>query len=266
MIQHTEKNIPLWRFEHLLQHEEISHYVSSREGGVSAGNYATLNLGYTSGDVQESVDENRNRLATALGITDNNLVFPQQIHSSNIYLISDTENIQGKIRETDGLLTQKPGLYLSVLTADCVPVIFFDPAVKAIGVAHAGWRGTVQNITGKMIDRFMEEFNSNPVDILAGIGPSIGPEVYEVGTNVIEAVHKQFGDNAKYLLREKGSGKAYLDLWKANRIQLEGKGVPANHIETAAICTYTNYIQFFSARRLGIQCGRFGAGIMLKTE
>lgn len=257
-------SLPLWQFEHLLQYSEISHYVSSREGGVSEGEYATLNLGYTSGDYPGHVTENRRRLAEAMDTSTGSFFFPEQVHGNNIKLINSPEDLQYDLKATDGMLTQIPGICISVLTADCVPVIFFDPKVKAIGVAHAGWKGTVQDITGKMIERFVEEFYSNPADILAGIGPSVGPEVYEVGTDVIAAVHHKFSDKAMHVLYETGNGKAYLDLWRANHIQLEEKGVPANNIETAAICTYTHYKQFFSARKLGVQCGRFGTGIMLK--
>lgn len=259
-------SLPLWNFDHLFQYSDISHYVSSREGGVSEGKYATLNLGYTSGDYPGHVNENRRRLAEAMDTSTGGFIFPEQVHGKNIQIINSREDLMKDIKATDGLITQIPGICISVLTADCVPVIFFDPKVGVVGVAHAGWRGTVKNISGKMIERFVEEFNSNPSDILAGIGPSIGPEVYEVGTNVIEAVQDQFGDNAKYLLQAKGNRKASLDLWKANRLQLKEKGVPENNIETAAICTYTHYKQFFSARKSGIECGRFGSGIMLKNE
>ncbi len=264
MKKKIRKVIPVWHFENLLKHKNIFHYISSREGGVSDGKHSSLNLSFNAGDDSQNVETNRKRLAAELDVTWDKLIFPQQVHSNNIKIIRKPEEVEKEIKETDGLITQVPDIYISVLTADCVPLLFFDTSKEIIGVAHAGWKGTVKHMARKMVDTFKKEFKSNPENILVGIGPSIGPDKYEVGRDVIQEVKTSFGVDSPHVLYEKEDGKALFDLWKANRIQLEYEGIPYENIEIAHMCTYTDNEFFFSARQMGTDCGRFGAGIMLK--
>jgi len=265
MKKKIRKVIPIWHFENLLRYDNIYHYVSSREGGVSKGKHTSLNISYSVGDDPQNVAKNRKRLAEELDVTVDKLIYPEQVHGDNIRVIQKHEEVEEAIKETDGLITQVPNIYISIQLADCVPLLFFDPENKVIGVAHAGWKGTVKQIAIKMIEKFKNEFQSNPENILAGIGPSIGPENYEVGSDVIKEVKKQFWNDSSYVLHEKEGGKAHFNLWKANRIQMQQMGVPPKNIEDSHQCTYRDNEFFFSARRIGVNCGRFGAGIMLKN-
>ena len=260
------KSLPVWRFKQFLKFSSVLHYISGREGGVSEGNFDSLNLSFSVSDDNKNVKENRQRLANGLQIDTNDFLFPWQTHSDNIKVILNNEEKRNNLTDTDGIITNVPGICISVLTADCVPLIFYDPLKQVIGVVHSGWRGTVKGIAGKMVQTFIWEFNSKPSDILVGIGPSIGPDVYEVGKDVIEGVKDSFGNESEFILKETRKDKAYLNLWKANRLLLEQAGVPQENIEKAYICTYTDQEYFFSARRLGNDCGRFGAGIMLKES
>ncbi len=266
MQKTISKSIPIWRFEHFSKFSSVLHYISGREGGVSDGNFDSLNLGYSVSDDRRNVEENRQRLANALQITPGDFLFPWQTHNDNIKVIFNPEEKNDNLADTDGIITNLPGICISVLTADCVPLIFYDPLKQVIGVVHSGWRGTVKGIAAKMIQTFISEFNSKASDILVGIGPSIGPDVYEVGKDVIEGVKNTFGKASEFILKETKKDKAYLNLWKANRFLLEQAGVLPENIEKAYICTYTDHEYFFSARRLGKDCGRFGAGIMLKES
>ena len=267
MIKNVHEIAPLRFFSHLNRHEDIMHFISSRGGGVSRGIYHSLNLSYTAGDDPECVTENRKRLAEELGITAAHLVFPGQCHSANIRVIHDAEEVKEQITDTDALVTNVPQVCVSVLVADCVPLLFYDPEKKVVAAAHAGWRGTVQSMALKVVEVMKKEFGSDPAAILAGIGPSNGPDSYEVGADVIREVKSNLHLNGgeEVLLDNKGD-KARLDLWAANRLQLEYAGVQPKHIEEARIDTYQAHELFFSARRLGNPCGRFAGGIMRKQE
>ena len=264
MIKNDHRIVPLRFFNHLNQYGNILHFVSSREGGVSPGIYHSLNLSYTAGDDTDNVTENRKRLAEELDITPAHLIFPGQSHSANIRVIKDFEEVNERITETDALITEIHEVCISVLVADCVPLLFYDPDNQVVAAAHAGWRGTVQSIAVKVVEEMKRTFGSDPSAILAGIGPSIGPDSYEVGENVVQEVTRNIHLDEKKVLLYPTGGKAHLDLWAANRMQLEYAGLDPLHIEEARIDTYQAHERFFSARRLGNPCGRFAAGIMIR--
>jgi len=264
MIKNIHEIAPLRFFSHLNQYEEILHFVSSRGGGVSKDIYYSLNLSYTAGDDAEHVTENRKRLAEELGITPAHLVFPGQSHSANVQVIRSEDEVKDGITGTDALITQLPQVCVSVLVADCVPLLFYDPDNQVVASAHAGWRGTVQSIAVKVVETMKKEFGTDPSAVLAGIGPSIGPDSYEVGNDVIREVKSNLHMDSDTVLLNHSDHKAHFDLWAANRQQLVYSGLQANHIEEARIDTYQAHELFFSARRLGNPCGRFGAGIMKK--
>jgi hypothetical protein len=266
MKKYIQKHLPIWQFDHLSKHENILHYISGREGGISQGAFESLNLSFSVSDPPENIRENRRRLADELGIKSGAFIFPHQTHSANIKVVTTSNEKETDLSDTDGLITSTPNVFISVLTADCVPLIFYDPTKQVLGVVHSGWRGTVKGIAREMIKKLTTEFNCKPSDILVGIGPSIGPDTYEVGDEVIASVKATFGNEADLVLKNEHRHKAYLNLWKANRILLEHMRVPPENIEKAYICTYTDNEMFFSARRLGNDCGRFGAGIMLKEQ
>ncbi|MEN7549113.1 peptidoglycan editing factor PgeF [Rapidithrix thailandica] len=263
--------LPLYSFENLSAFQGLKHYVSTRKGGFSnEGTFGSLNLSYNSGDDRETVTANRKKLTHALGIPLSRLIVPRQMHTDTIALVNEevlqTYVPNHSLEATDGLLTNLPGICLSVFSADCVPVLFYDPVKRVVAAVHAGWRGTVQLIAQKMIGQMQLHFGCQASDIRVGIGPSICQGVYQVGPEVIEEVRNALGTWEGLVNRVDQEGKGYLNLWEANRLQLLQAGVLPEHIEVAEICTFTQYQTFFSARKLGIRSGRFAAGVMLVNE
>lgn len=262
----TSSSFPLYQFRNLAQFKEIKHYISTRAGGVSKGNgLETLNVSFMADNMREAVSENRKRIAEAMQISPNKLIFPSQTHEDNIIIVDPTfsANSQEKMTCTDALITKENGFCVSVVTADCVPVLLFDDKNKAVGAVHAGWRGTVKMIAQKTVLKMQADFGTNPKDVWAGIGPSIGPESYEVGSEVIEEFEKAFGSKKGLISKETADGKGFVNLWEANKRQLTKIGVPESQIEIAGICTYSNSETFFSARSNAGKGGRFASGICL---
>jgi hypothetical protein len=264
MQQTTIGTVPLWQFNNLAALPGLGHYVSGRAGGVSQGELGTFNLGLRAGDDPDRVWENRRRLAEAIRVSLDYLVFPSQTHSVNIKRVSGPIE-QGELADTDALITDAPGVCINVMSADCVPVLLFDPVHRAAGAVHAGWRGTVGRIVFRTVAAMRDTFGTNPGDLVAGIGPSICADVYEVGEEVLTAVENAFGATEGLILRRTAEGKGYIDLWEANRRQLLAAGVPAQSIEVAGLCTYLHADQFFSARKSKNQAGRFAAGIVIRS-
>ncbi|SHF42634.1 conserved hypothetical protein [Mariniphaga anaerophila] len=212
------------------------------------------------GDAAQNATENRKQLAGLLKIRENQLIFPRQTHSC---CVAEVQTLPEKeMRETDALVTNQPGLCLCIQTADCVPVLLFDSKTKAVAAVHAGWRGTVKKIVGEAVQKMEASFGSVPADILAVVGPSIGPDVYEVGEEVADAARGAI-PNFEKTLRESSSGKYHFDLWEANRQVLMALGVLPDNIEVLAECTFKESNKYYSARREGIETGRLVSGIML---
>ena len=270
MIEKRWDDISIWSFESFLKHTGITHFVSGRMGGISDPPYGSLNLALHVEDNSNAVLRNRELLASALGISLDHLTFAQQVHDSRIQIV--TKGLRGSgamehqtaLHATDGLITDIPGVCLIILVAVCVPFIVFDPKRKVVGVAHAGWRGTVRFIARNTVQVFQERFGASPADMIVGIGPSIGPCCYEVGPEVINHVEGVFGRGKGLIDRQARDGKGYFDLWEANRAQLLQTGIPEGSIEVSGICTHCNPNLFFSRRHQRGETGRFGAGIQLK--
>ncbi|MCF6156322.1 MAG: peptidoglycan editing factor PgeF [Candidatus Brocadia sp.] len=270
VIEKNINSLPLWFFPQLLKYREICHFVSARNGGFSNPPYESFNLGLHVGDDPEIVLKNRKRLTSVLGIPLSNFTIAQQVHGCNVKII--TEDLRGRgafnydtaISSTDAMVTSTPNICLMVLQADCVPLIFFDMKKKVIGVAHAGWRGTVHVVAQNTVKVLLENFNCSPKDILVGIGPSIGPCCYEIGPETIVQIEKAFHNKKSYINNKTPDGKGCFNLWGANKTQLVQMGIPERNIEIAQICTYCNHKLFFSYRYQNKETGRFGAGIMLQ--
>lgn len=253
--------LKLWQFQKLSEYKTITHFVTGREGGVSEGEMGSLNLSFNVGDHPENVKENRRILAYAIGISESRLCFPVQTHTTNVGVVCDDSSALD-FPDTDALITNKKGICLAVMSADCVPVLLYDPLVNAVAAIHAGWKGTVGKIVTATIEAMKKEYNARPEQIIAAIGPSICAKVYEVGEEVIERVKEAFPHSC--LLNSSTQGKAYFDLWNANKLQLMEMGVREENIEIAGKCTFLNSDLFFSARKSGYKAGRFAAGVMLK--
>lgn len=266
MISSIKKELSILQFVNLSYFSELIHFSTTREGGCSTDNYATLNLGFHSGDLPENVAGNRIRLCTSLKINPAWFVFPKQTHSATARTITAQFFTSGKedrtrfLNETDAVITNLKGVCVVIKTADCVPVLLYDSKQKVVAAIHAGWRGTIQNIVSKTINKMTEEFGTSPSDLFAGIGPSISPEFYEVS----EEVWRQFEPEFYRETNPPKDGKRLLDLWRANYHQLILSGVSAGHIEVSKICTFSNPDRFFSARRDGQMTGRMATGIMLR--
>jgi len=250
----------LYHFEKFSKYNHIRHFVSGRQGGVSSGEKAALNLSFSVNDLPENVERNRLIIGEALEAT--GIAFPAQVHSNRVLKVNQDNYSSVSSENADALITQEPGLCIAVMAADCVPVLLYDPVRKVIAAIHAGWRGTVSGIVANALNIFMNDYNSKPDDIIAGIGPSISQANYEVGEEVIEAVNRYYGTGAGLLKESRNPGKACLNLWEANRKQLLNGGIPEQNIELAGICTYASPDRFFSARR-SAHSGRFAAGIMM---
>lgn len=262
----------------------LVHGFSTRQGGASQcyGGWS-LNLGYTKDDSREFVEKNRRRLLLALGATEKKQPWPlitlKQIHSDIIHVVrtSDPGQLVG-----DGLVTNAPGILLAVQTADCFPVMLVDQKNKAVGVFHAGWRGTVKRIAGKGLGVMQREYGTRPQDVHAAIGPGIQRCCYEVGEEVRSEFESQF-DYARELFQElyspnpirekypllflsvrppghgESSTRLHLDIMEANRRQLVSAGVPESQISVLKHCTSCNRRKFFSHRAEKGKTGRMMA-------
>ena len=247
----------IYQFESL-KAPGIIQGVFSRTGGVSQGPWASLNLGGTVGDDPDAVERNLEIVVSTLGYTTDHLVQVRQIHSSTVILAERPMDAEFK---GDGIATDQPGLALLMRFADCVPLLYFDPVNQAVAIAHAGWKGTLANVAGQVVRKMSQAFNSRPEDLLVGIGPSIGPDHYQIGTDVERQVRNLYPEDLKKLLIEE-DGKVKLDLWSANQLNLTKAGVKS--IEVSGICTACNLDHWFSHRGENGATGRFGAVIGIK--
>jgi hypothetical protein len=259
------ESLPLLRFPSLAVFPGLVHAVSTRHGGVSTGSYASLNLSTSTGDSREHVDANYRRLALALELPRERFTTTWQVHGTRVVRATH-ENAGGMIAQADGIITDTPGLPLTQRYADCTPLIVYDPRRHAAGLGHAGWRGTVAGMATALVQAMTAWLGSDPADLIAVVGPAIGPCCYEVGSEVVEAVRTVFpATDALLQNRTNGasaSARPHFDLWAANRWQLEQAGVA--QIEVAGICTRCQRDIYFSHRGDGPVTGRFGAVVMLK--
>lgn len=250
-----------YRFDRFLPHSNVRHEIFTRLGGVSQPPFNALNLGRSVGDSPDAVEENYRRVCQVLGVAHESLVTGYQVHSDRVAIVG-REHKGYLLKDTDALITHSPDICLTLRFADCVPLVFFDPVQRAVGLAHAGWKGTVSKIGSKVIASLQSAYGSHPADIIAGIGPSIGPCCYQIGADVIQQMEQAF-PNTEDLLITQADRSIHLDLWVTNRRALEMCGV--QHIEVAGICTSCHRDEFFSHRGDRGHTGRFGAFVMLSA-
>lgn len=232
----------------------VGHLFTTRTGGVSTGDCATLNLSFSRGDNREHVLENYRRVCEVLGVNIEDVVASVQTHTTNIRHVTAADKGKGVIypqdyQDIDGLITDEPGVVLATFYADCVPLYFVDPVHRAIGLAHSGWRGTVNRMGDRMVEAMREAFGSKPEDLIAAVGPSICRDCYEVSEDVAEEFEKAFpGCKTAVVVPGKEAGKYQLDLWEANRIILMQAGIPGENISVTDVCTCHNPAYLFSHR------------------
>ena len=242
----------------------VNHGFSTRLGGVSKGCWATMNISTTRGDDPEDVRENQRRIAGAIGVQLEDMTFTNQTHTTNVAVVKARD--RGKrFQETDGMITDVPGICLVTFYADCVPLYFVDPVKKAIGLSHSGWRGTVGKIGKVTVELMQKTYGSDPEDIIAAIGPSICQDCYEVSGDVIQQFRENF-DEAYWpeLFYKKENGKYQLNLWRANELIFTEAGIRGDHIAVTNVCTHCNPDILFSHRTTGDKRGNVSAFLALK--
>lgn len=270
----------------------VRHLVTTRTGGVSRGEFASMNLSFTRGDSEEDVRENYRRIGGLLGCPPEAMVASYQTHTTNIRLVTREDAGKGvtrqrDYRDVDGLVTNVPGLALVTFYADCVPLLFVDTAHGAIGAAHSGWRGTVGRMGACMIKAMGESFGTRPEDLKAAIGPSICQSCYEVSEEVAgrfaaldretESLRGQilesgiyrksvYGGEPKVVEPGRQPGKYQLDLWLANLLILLQAGILLEQISVTDICTCHNASYLFSHRVNGDRRGNLAAFLMLDAQ
>lgn len=277
----TDSETPYIAFEAFSPYDDVCAGFSTRLGGVSKGWLKSLNLGFDLEEQRENVLENYRRITGAIGIKSQQLVLTKQVHETVVRTVDEKDCGKGIFQErdytsADGLITDKRGVALTVFGADCVPLIFLDPVKKAIGTAHAGWRGTVGNIAGNILDKFRNHYGSDLKNIIVVIGPSICPECYEVGPDVAERFAQRYPDadtktyrvpgeylTDRIIVRGEGD-RSYLNLWLANYVNLTEAGVCADNIHLSGFCTMCRQDLFYSHRGSKGRRGVMSGFIMLK--
>ncbi len=259
MIIRRKDGLVFYEFE-IFKEAGIKHGIFSRQGGVSPDPWNSLNIGSTVGDEQSNVVINRKRIFDVIGREVESLFDVWQVHGLDVAIAEKPRPLDSPHTKADILLTDKPDVTLLGRFADCVPILLYDYKKKVVGIAHAGWKGTVNKIALIAVRAMQAKYGSKPENILAGIGPSIGPDEYEVGEDVVNTVKLMPNyENANFLINR--NGKVYLDLWHVNHQVLLESNV--KNIEIAKICTATDTNNWFSHRKENGKTGRFGAVIAL---
>jgi len=268
-IYYLEENAGLlyYTFEPLKEFQEIVHGFSTRKGGISLSPYDTLNLGLHVKDEKSAVVENRKRFVNSLGYSLEDAVALDQVHGNKVVVVNESHKGKGMLEyedflaSADGMITNEPGILLTTYYADCVPLYFFDPQTKSIGIAHAGWKGTMLKIGANVVSELQQNFGANPENCIAVIGPSIGPCCYEVDDRVLQPMEKAYSSSSSII--RQAEKRIFLNLWEANKISLQESGLKDINIYISRLCTNCSQEHFFSHRRDKGQTGRMAAIIGL---
>lgn len=256
--------VPYLVYPMLEQTGVVKHGFTTRLGGVSKGYCATMNISTTRGDDPRDVEENKRRLAEAIGVRPEDMTFTHQTHTVNVAVVEE-EDRGKRFMETDGMVTNVPGICLVTFYADCVPLYLVDPVRKVIGLSHSGWRGTVNRMGRVTLEKMHEVYGTDPEDVVAAIGPSICQDCYEVSEDVILEFQKTFSRELwKDIFYRKENGKYQLNLWEANRQILLGAGILPEHISMPNLCTCCNPEFLYSHRASQGKRGNLGAFVGIK--
>jgi len=270
MLDHRIGDLHFLSYELFEPVRNVINIVTTREGGRGSGEFAALNLALHVGEDPDVTLENRALVAMGMGFEPESLTVAEQVHGSVIAAVSTAERGRGAvftddaISATDAMITNAPDVPLMILVADCVAISLYDPRHRAIGLVHAGWRGTLGRIAEKAVAQMKQTYQTEPADLLVGLSPAISPGEYEVGDEVHDAFVEAFGRReARRFIQEDMNGVCYLDLWTANARQLEGAGVKPAQIANSEICTVLDPKRFYSHRRDAGRTGRFAAVMMI---
>jgi YfiH family protein len=222
------------------------HGFTTRHGGVSQSPWESLNLGGGTGDDLARVESNWGRLRQETGLS---FARVRQVHGCRVVMRDDPA---APADDADGVISVRPGLAACVLTADCVPILLGDPRTGAVAAVHAGWRGTLSRAAAQAVEALIREHGAHPENLLAAIGPAIGPCCYEVSPDLAERFVAEIGPSVSMVHPR----TPRVDLWTANEVVLQEAGVPAERIEIIERCTACDAESFFSHRRDGSRTGR----------
>jgi len=256
---HHSGDIRFYTFEPL-DSAGVIHAVFTRQGGVSSGQWTSLNLGGTVGDEPALVAENRRLAFATIDRSQATQFDVWQVHGSQVVCAKAPRLPGVPHQQADVILTNRPEITLFMRFADCVPILLFDPVRRVVGLVHSGWKGAIEKVSASAVHTMHKEYGSNPADILAAIGPSIGVHHYPVGSEVALRVRAVFEEQADSLLLNH-DGRVQFDLWEANRLTLVQTGV--RNIDVAGICTACHLDDWYSHRAEGGRTGRFGVLIAL---
>ncbi len=247
-------------FQSELLDRSVLHAFFSRQGGVSPEPWASLNLGGTVGDESDRVRENRRLALTSVALDLSSVFDVWQVHGTTVAVAEAPRLPDEPHQQADGIITDQPGLTLMMRFADCVPILLHDPVHRAIGIAHAGWLGTVLGTVRYVVQAMRSNYDSRPEDLVAVIGPSIGPDHYEVGLDVVNRVKNAFKTDSGVFITSK-AGHSYFDLWAANRWHIKESGV--RRVDLMGLCTACHLDDWYSHRAEHGRTGRFGVIIRL---
>ncbi|MDD2922310.1 MAG: peptidoglycan editing factor PgeF [Anaerolineales bacterium] len=236
--------------------ETITQAVFTRRGGISPAPWSSLNLGGSVGDDPAHVAENRARLFNAMGRRADSIHDVWLIHGTDIVYADVPRPLSEPSPRADIIFTDNPDVTLFMRFGDCVPILFHDPIKNVIGIAHAGWLGTLRGVVGAAVEGMKSHYGCDPKNIIAGVGPSIGADHYQVGADVISQFAEKFPQDINQITQTRDGG-AYLDLWESNALQLKNAGV--EQIQVSGVCTACNLDDWFSHRAEKGKTGRFGA-------
>ena len=242
----------------------VPHCFTTKLGGVSTGVLSGMNIAMKLDETEENVTRNFEILGDALGFGISDLVLTRQIHSNIVRTVTRADCngcFHRDYPECDALITNDPGVALVIFTADCTPLLFHDPVTGAVGAAHAGWKGTAQNIGAKTVEAMVRDFGCDPANIRAAIGPNVGYCHFETDADVPEAMIAAYGEEVKEYIRTQGE-KFYLDLKAINALSIRRTGV--QHIEISTDCTMCSPDRYWSHRITGNIRGSQGAVIVCR--
>lgn len=255
--------------DNLISQSSVEHFFTTRNGGVSKGDFSTFNLGNFSDDNPIDIHENRQILSRMWYMDIEDFIIPHQTHSNNVLIIDDnflTLSSTDKIEilyGVDATITNLKNIFLCATTADCVPILLYDKEKGVIAAIHAGWKGIVNSIIEDTVDKMKNTYQCNPSDIVVAIGPSISIDNYEIGEDVISKFKIKGIDLTTTSRLNTKTNKLHIDLKRISSEKLVDLGIPAKQVEISELCTYDNPDLLFSARRQSVHCGRMLAGIKL---
>lgn len=271
MTLNNPESVPYLTYNSLSQIKFINHAFSTRLGGVSQGEFSSMNMAFNRGDDPEAVTENYKRICKSAGFDFDSLTVSSQDHNTFVRAVNKSNAGVGiykpkDIASVDALITNEPNVTLVTYYADCTPLFFVDTSKKAIGLAHAGWRGTVGRIGEKVIEKMHELYKTNPSDVKAAIGPAISVCCYEVDKPCADNFSALKGLDSKRFVFPKSDGKYMIDLLEANRQILMSAGVKAENITVCDICTNCNSDLLWSHRATKGHRGTMSAFMCIKPE